>query len=75
MSIKKTINKEIIPKKIITSDGMVLNLKRQNKNKPSKLKTEIVNSSPIDLSEITTIPITYRVSSLFFIILRLKIFL
>lgn len=75
MSIKKTINKEIIPKKIITSDGMVLNLKRQNKNKPSKLKTKIVNSSPIDLSEITTIPITYRVSSLFFIILRLKIFL
>lgn len=75
MSIKKTINKEIIPKKIITSDGMVLNLKRQNKNKPSKLKTKIVNSSLIDLSEITTIPITYRVSSLFFIILRLKIFL
>lgn len=75
MSIKKNINKEIIPKKIITSDGMVLNLKRQNKNKPSKLKTEIVNSTSVDISEITTIPIIYRVSTLSSIIFRLKIFL
>lgn len=75
MSTNKTINKEVVPKKIIAPDGTVLNLRQQKKSKPSKMKTEIRENGAESISEITTISENYRVFCFIYILNRQKIYL